>query len=74
MLAEGVTLCCCCCCGEIGSACRRLLGERRVTKINYLMMVLLFVLPVMLLTYLVDLLGNYLHLAPGYSIWHADKS
>lgn len=73
MLAEGVTLCCCCCCAEIGSACRRLLGERRVTKINYLMMVLLFVLPVMLGTWLVGLLGNYLHLAPGYTITYIDK-
>lgn len=73
MLAEGVTLCCCCCCGEIGSACRRLLGPRRVTKINYLIMVLAFVLPVMLFTYLIDILAKWVHMSPGYYVTYLDK-
>jgi hypothetical protein len=45
-----------------------------VTKINYLVMVLLFVVPVMAATYLLNLLYNWLHLSQGYSSPHADKS
>lgn len=73
MLAEGVTVCCCCCCAEIGSACRRLLGTRKVTKINYLIMVLAFVVPLMLAVYLLELLGNWLHLSPGYLTTYTGK-
>lgn len=64
MLTEGAILCCCCCCGEIGSACKRLLGPRKVTKLNYLIIVLAFIVPVLLLTYLLDLLVKWANLTP----------
>jgi preprotein translocase subunit SecE len=48
----------------VGTACKRLLGPRRVTKLNYMLIVLAFIVPVLLLTYLLDLLVKWVNLTP----------
>lgn len=57
MLAyEGAMVCCCCCCSEIGAACKRLIGPRKLTKINYLIVMFGLILPIILLAYLLQTL------------------
>ena len=63
-LADGALLCCCSCCGEVGNACKRLLGPQKVTKINYIFILLGFLIPIVLLTLLLSTFSKWIDLNP----------
>lgn len=63
VLAEGACLCCCSCCGEVNTACKRLLGPSKSTKILYLCLVLAILIPAILISFVLKDIFTWIDLA-----------
>lgn len=60
--------CCCCtpCCNELSDACSKFIGPRKMTQISYVSMIVFFLLPVVLLTFIFQQLNSLSSLTFGF--------
>lgn len=54
LIAGGLCCCFACCCQECADGCKRWLGPEKVTKINYLFLILVFVVPAILVFFFLN--------------------
>lgn len=52
------------CCSEIGTACTRLIGTRKVTQLSYIMLVIMLILPVVVATFILDKINKIVSITP----------
>ena len=65
MVGVGAVLCCCqCCCTDLANTCTQILGPQKLTKINYFILEVCFLVLVILMLVLFNLLQGWVSLSP----------
>ena len=60
LIAQGVCCCFACCCQSVSEALQRLLGPEKVTKIFYLFLVGVFIIPAIVILFYLNQVQSFL--------------